>query len=99
MNTLMRFIAFIFLIVAPSLDAAGYYIDCDNRKCTDAEKSMSELFKGSTKVPEHFEMISSNLNYKLISQGKVIDKYTIEGNRIYTILYKKELFAPHFLLF
>ena len=51
MNTLMRFIAFIFLIVAPSLVAAQYNFDCDNRKCTDVEKRLYEIMKGPNPSP------------------------------------------------
>ena len=31
--------------------------------------------------------------YELFSQGKIIDKYTIDDKRSYTILYKKKLFV------
>ena len=32
-------------------------------------------------------------HYELFSQGKIIDKYTIDDKRSYTILYKKKLFV------
>ena len=58
------------------------------RKC-------KKLFDESEKVgTTAFEMIDSKYSrYELISQGKIIDKYTIDDKRSYTILYKRKLFV------